>query len=498
MTSAALQSERISDQQPPRHDPAVPPRLRHRIVRAGGWAAAGFGLDKALAMVQLMVVARLLTPADFGLLAASAAVLLAVLTVTELGLESSLVTRPEVTEHDLAVAWTLSIGRACLLAAGLWLCADAIARLMRMPELALLVRVHACVLLIQGAKSPAVALHLKNLDLGRRTRLNLASRALEVFVTIMLAWRLRSVWALVYGQMVGFVFNSLLSYRVAPFVPRLLVDRQACARFLRFGAHVNVAHILAFGVLSGGEFVIGRMLGREALGFYLMAMVIPTMVGIRVPAVLWEVSLPVYASLQRDRRGIVRVFGMQFGIQTLVLLPVAGVLAFLAPDIVSIVAGAQWWAAAPLLQALAVFACCSALASTMGSLHYGMQRPEFPTKVWACQFLLYGTLIGPSIAAWGLMGAVWALNASYLMGLVLWMAGTWRLLGHDARSAFGPFIRAVTPVTAVASGIVLLQDGRLFALDTWLIALCLAAGAALYSMYVWRVEYPRLLRLWHA
>src|ERR1051326_4006418 len=69
----------------------APPRLRHRILQAGGWAGVGFVLDKVIAAIQLMVVARLLGPADFGVMAASATIVLAFMTISELGLESALI-----------------------------------------------------------------------------------------------------------------------------------------------------------------------------------------------------------------------------------------------------------------------------------------------------------------------------------------------------------------------------------------------------------------------
>src|ERR1043165_10151445 len=93
-----------------------PPRLRHRILQAGGWAGVGFVLDKVIAAIQLMVVARLLVPADFGVMAASATIVLAFMTISELGLESALIAKAKVDQDDLAVAWTVAIARGAAMA----------------------------------------------------------------------------------------------------------------------------------------------------------------------------------------------------------------------------------------------------------------------------------------------------------------------------------------------------------------------------------------------
>ena len=170
-------------------------------------------------------------PADFGLMAASAVVLLALLTLSEVGIEQSLVTRRDVNDTDLAVAWTLSISRALMLAVCLWIFADAIALFFRMPELASLLRVHSFALLIQGAQSPALAVLLRNLDLRGRVRLDLTRRVVEAVATISLAIWLRSPWALLWGQLIGFAVGCALSYVIAPFKPSLTLHRSSIACF---------------------------------------------------------------------------------------------------------------------------------------------------------------------------------------------------------------------------------------------------------------------------
>ncbi|MBU6435805.1 MAG: oligosaccharide flippase family protein, partial [Nitrospirae bacterium] len=157
----------------------APLRLRHRILQAGGWAGSGFVLDKVIAAIQLMVVARLLTPADFGVMAASATIVLAFMTISELGLESALIAKAEVDREDLAVAWTVAIVRGVVMAAFLWATADVIGRAMQMPQLASLLRVHAWVLVVQGLQSPAMALVLRNLDLRLRVTMDLVRRVIE-------------------------------------------------------------------------------------------------------------------------------------------------------------------------------------------------------------------------------------------------------------------------------------------------------------------------------
>src|ERR1041385_6469389 len=102
-----------------------------------------------------MLPSRLLVPADFGVMAASATIVLAFMTISELGLESALIAKTKVDREDLAVAWTVAIARGAVMAACLWAAAEMIGQAMQMPQLASLLRVHAWLLVLQGLQSPA-------------------------------------------------------------------------------------------------------------------------------------------------------------------------------------------------------------------------------------------------------------------------------------------------------------------------------------------------------
>ncbi len=469
--------------------------LRQRVLQAGGWVTAGFLLDKLIAAGQMMIVARLLTPADFGLMAASAAVLLAATTLAELGIEPALVARREIRPGDLRVAWTLALGRSVVLAAVLWVLAEPIAAFFRFPELVMLLRVHTLALLIQGAQSPAVALLLRNLDMGRRVRLDLVRRLVEAAATIALAWWLRSAWALLGGQLIGFAVSSVLSFHMAPFMPRLSLDRESLGYFARYGKHLNVTTIMIFCVTGAGEFVVGRMLGASALGIYQIALTIPVLISTRPVVVISQVSFPAYAILQRGQGGTGRAFALQFALMGLILVPVATGLALLAPDVVRLLFGAKWLEAAQPLRVLSLYAVCAGLSGVMGSLHYGMNRPEIQTRIWAVQFVVYAGGIVPLTAWYGVVGAAAALTLSFGLGFLLQAFYTLQLLGSEARVAFAALGRTTLPVIAIGVGLTVLAKLPAEPSGAWPVLAGLAAGTA-YVLYLWRIEYPRLVGLW--
>ncbi|MBU6480274.1 MAG: oligosaccharide flippase family protein [Nitrospirae bacterium] len=474
----------------------APLRLRHRILQAGGWAGSGFVLDKVIAAIQLMVVARLLTPADFGVMAASATIVLAFMTISELGLESALIAKAEVDREDLAVAWTVAIVRGVVMAAFLWATADVIGRAMQMPQLASLLRVHAWVLVVQGLQSPAMALVLRNLDLRLRVTMDLVRRVIEAGAIIALALWLRNVWALLLGQLVGMCVGSLLSFWVAPFRPHLSLYRPARDYFMRYGKHLNVTTLCIFGVMSGGELVIGRVLGQDSLGLYQIALSIPLLLGVRATVLIHQISMPTYALLQRDRSGAARVFELQMGLVGFIFIPLATGVAVSAPIIVPLAFGHQWLAIVDPLRVLCLYAVCAGYSSVMTALHYGANRPDLQMKSWIGQFLFYALAIVPLTMGFGLTGAAVALAASYIAGVLLHGIGTRDLFGTAVDAIFWSVGRACLLAGVLAGMIFLMSSAAATPPAFWVLAFACLGGLGLYGCYLWLVEVPRLKVLW--
>ncbi len=473
-----------------------PARLRHRIVQAGWWTGGGFLLDKVIAAVQLAILVRILTPADFGIMAASAAVLLAMLTISELGLESALIAKEQVHENDLTAAWMLSVARGVVMATGVWIMAGVISQAMRMPALESLLRVHAWALIIQGIQSPAMALMLKKLDMRRRVALDLVRRMIETGVTLTIAILFQTVWALVIGQLAGLTIASLLSFRIAPWNFCWSFDRSTLSYFVRYGKHLNLTTLCAFGVMTGGELVIGRLLGPNALGFYQVALAIPLLIGARATALIQQLSVPTYASLHRDQLALVRVFDLQMGLIGIIYIPLAVTIGALAPIMVPIVFGPQWTGISDSLQVLCIYAICAGYASVMASLHYGLGRPDLQVRSWVAQCVLYVMMIVPMTMALGVFGAAISLTASYMFGAVVQAVDTRRLLGASINETFVSLRR--TGLIGFVAGVLLWTGlGQNRAPMSWPPELVTMITAGVFGWYLWTIERPRLQTLWN-
>lgn len=471
-------------------------RIRHQVLQAGGWAVAGFLLEKGVGFLQLVVLTRILLPGDFGLMAASAAVLLAIQTFSELGLEPAVIAKPNVTDDDLRVAWTLAVLRGLLLAVGVYVFADVIASALHITALAPFLRVHALGVVIHSLHSPALFVLLKRLDLKRRVSFDLCRRVVEFSATVGLAWWWQNAWALVGGQLVSFAFGSLASYVVAPCPVRWSLHRPALRSLWCYGRYQNMTAWFLFTVMSGGDFVVGRFLGIDALGQYQLAMAIPTMIGIRAMSVISQISLPTYALLQRDHPAALRAMSLQMSLTGIVVVPAAIGVAIGAPWLVPALFGAAWTSAVDPLRVLCLFAAAAAFCSVMASFHCGANHPELQTKIWAWMCVCYVGVVVPLTLIWGLVGAAWALSGTFILGLFLHLRATSKLLGDDVKPAFEPVRWAGALGCLVAAGLGIGQAIPSLWVAQWAAGFCGLLGIGLYGWHLWTRESHRLRVLW--
>ena len=191
--------------------------LRARALRGTAFTFFGFGTQQFLRLLSNLVLTRLLFPEAFGLMALVMVVLTGLQMISDAGLNPSIVQSRRGDEPDfLNTAWSLQIGRGFLL----WLLTLALAlplaRFYDQPQLAALLPVAGFGMVIQGFQSMRLASANRHIALGRLTLMELGSQVIGIAVMVLLAWWLRSVWALVIGTLIGTAIKTVLSHRMLP------------------------------------------------------------------------------------------------------------------------------------------------------------------------------------------------------------------------------------------------------------------------------------------
>ena len=403
--------------------------LTLRALSGFKWAFATAGGQALLSLAIAMVLVRLLTPEDFGLLAIALVFLALADTAGRRGLGAALVQRHELTERHVATAFTLGLATTLPLAAALWVLAPALCRLIGEPEAAPVLRTLCLVTALAGPG--LVSEHL----LRRRLRFRALMAAAIVsqavgngLVAVGLALLDGGVWALACGVVARQAVFTLAVIAFEPVRPRLLAGRRETADLLRTGAGFSATAAFSFLANQGLNVVIAHMLGAAALGLFTRARALGV-VSVRLGPVLADVLLPAMARRQHQTARLRAVHRAGVEILSLAVLPASLMLAVCAPEIVAVVLGARWEGAVPALRIVALAGALPAL----GALHVSVIRAlgAVYRETWRRAVYFVVLMAGAWFASrWGLAGvaaataAAWVVLQGLLAHLALGLLGT--------------------------------------------------------------------------
>jgi len=243
-----------------------------RQVLFGGLWTLGLRLSsRALGFARTIVLARLLFPADFGLIAMAMLVVTGLDSITQTGIQQALIQKKNDIEKCLDTAWAVALARNLVLCLTLVLAAPLVAGFFETPRLTDIIRVVSLSVLLSGFANIGIVFFQKDLEFDKQFGFEWWASLAEFALTVLLAFLLRDVWALVWGGLAGNVLRVLLSYVLHPYRPAFRFDPASFRELMSFGKWVSGYTVLLFAAFQMDSILIGRLLGAEDLGFYQMA-----------------------------------------------------------------------------------------------------------------------------------------------------------------------------------------------------------------------------------
>jgi O-antigen/teichoic acid export membrane protein len=317
-----------------------------------------------LGAVAIIVLARLLTPEDFGIVAIASSILTVVQSCTELSLSSALIQRTDVTRSHIDTAWTMSLLRSlalCLLFAGL---AWPLSSLYSIPGLVPVLLISGLTGAVMGMQSPMIALVTKDMRFWPMAIFQLSQKFLSLGAAIVLALVLRSYWAIIAGNALGAIFASLLTYFLVPYRPRFsLAHVREIWSFSGWIFFKQLCETLNWRI---DQLIMGALVPKAQLGVYAMAdnlAVIPSRETIHP---IRHALFPGLANLNGDPDRLKKASLRAQATLAMVTAPLGIGLALVAEPAVKVALGEQWTAAIPFVQ-------ISALLYTFGTFSIGLQ-----------------------------------------------------------------------------------------------------------------------------
>lgn len=443
-----------------------------------------------------LVVVRLLTPTDYGIMGMATMFLGLIQLISEFGLGTALVQRRSLTDSQVSRIGGLAI----LIGIGLFgLCASlapAVAAFFDEPRVRAVVVILSAMFVVTGIRVLPASLLARDMAF-RRLALIEATEALTLTaVTLSLAIGGARYWALVFGGVVSKVVGTLLLSRARPHRIAWPRDLRSLREEIIFGWRVAVSKVAWYAYSNADFAIIGRVLGTAQLGLYTFGWTISSIPVDKVSGVLSRVTFPVLSAVQHDRVAVARYLALLTEGLTIVLMPASIGLALVAPDFVRVVLGERWVPAIVPLQALSLVVTLRCLMPIYPTALLALDDAKHNMWVGIVQLLVMPPAFYVGARLGGANGVAIAWLVAYpIIAIPLFPMYVMRRINMPLRR----MLLAIWPAASSTAGMVLvvllLQRSLSDATGAVRLAATVAAGAATYGAVMMQLHRTRLVAI---
>ena len=380
--------------------------LISRCLRGGSILAAGTVFERGFRFVINMILARLLAPDQFGLMALVMAAIAFFETLTEVGIRQSIVQNKKGdTVEFLNVAWWFSAVRGVALYVVGFLAAPWVAQFYGEPALVPLLRVAFLNMLFLGLTNPSLYVLEKRLQFGRYVWIMQGSATLGTVLCLLIAIMAPSVWALVAGVVTQGFLKCLGSFLFCPVHIELHLNRDSLNELFRFSRRMIGLPILTYLFLQADILLMGRMLDKDTVGLYFMALTLCSIPRILFSRIAGPMVLPVLAEAQDSneilRKRLLKMTRMLF----LFGLPMTTCLAVFSKELLTVVYGPDYARVSTAFGFLCYYILLYISGTLIASAYIATGRPDIHRWFTVSRVIFMIIIIYPAIIWLGPTGA---------------------------------------------------------------------------------------------
>jgi teichuronic acid exporter len=388
--------------------------LRARVMSGLFWVGGTRLIGQILTWAITIVVVRLLTPGDYGLLAMATVFMGFLSLIAEAGMGMALIQSAELDDDTLRRIFGVVILVNCALFGLQFVSAPVVAKFFDEERLVPILRVLATQFLLMIFAVIPGALLTRKLDFKRPSMVALAGSVIGSLTSLALALSGEGVWALVWSSIVSLMVTTIAINFIEPFLRRPAFSLQGTRRLIVVGGQVTAARALYFVYSQADVFVGGRIFGKELLGFYSISLHLASLPVQKISSIINQIAFPAFAEAQRHPAAI--PWHMLKGIRLLSFLsfPVLWGISSIAPEIVGVLLGVKWESATVPLQILPLVMPVTILSPFMNTAFQGIGKTDVVLRNagTASVILPIAFFVG---AHWGLLG----MSLAWLIGFPL-------------------------------------------------------------------------------
>ncbi|MHB8491288.1 MAG: lipopolysaccharide biosynthesis protein [Solirubrobacteraceae bacterium] len=452
-----------------------------RTLRGMAWAYGAYVGGKGLTLVSTAILARLLLPREFGVVALALTLTLFLEALKDLGLSQALIVSTDEEEQVRAqtvFSWSVVFGVVLTaLTAAIGVPA---AHFFHQPELEGIVPLIGLGFTFNALGTTHYALARRRLNYRARTVCEITEAAVRGILSISLALAGFGAWSLALGYVVSVAASTVAAWIMIDFRPRLALGRTHLRDLLSFGGVLTLVDLGAVIFYNADYLFIGRVLGAASLGLYTLGFRLPELAVLNIAHVAGDVLFPSYSALRQGR--LREGFLTATKYLTMLLAPVAVGIAVLAHPLVLVVFGSHWTRSVPVTRAITLYAFFAALAIPPGTVLKVTRRARlmvlFSLPVLAAMIVLLALFTSEGIVTVALMTTALEMTIAPMQYAVVS-----RQLNVTARELLGSFAAPAVACAVMAAGlgvVLLVVPGALGELLAGI-----AVGATIYLSLLW-------------
>lgn len=456
--------------------------LSQKVSRGALWITVGTICSRGLGLISSIILARLLLPSDYGIMAIAMATIGIAENLTQTGFGSALIQKQKRPEEFLNTAWTFELVKYLFLFLILFILAPIFAHFFNEPAASAVLRVISFGLIFRGLKNIGVVYFRKKLDFKKQFIFITVPLIIYVVVVIPLAFILKNVWALVWASIVREIVVCIISYIMHHYRPRLDFGIKKAKELFNFGKWILGNSLIVMIRKQGITMFVGKLLGIPVLGFYNRAEAFSVMLFQQMTGVVWQVGYPAYSQLQVDSIRLKRAYLLTLQLLTFIGLPMAGGLFVLSRDFTHLFLTDKWISIVPVIQVLCLSAMIGFITTPAGIMFQAVGKPSIGTKISAAGVIILAITIYPLSLKWGITGTAVSILLSILITLPVYCYMAIKIIKCSVWEFIKPAFVALINTGLMVIGIFVIKNYLFVQIGFVQFFSLIFAGATIYFM----------------
>ena len=451
------------------------------IAKGAAWVIFCRALTRGISVISIVILARLLSPEDFGIMALAMAMIAVMELAGNFSFDVTLIQKQDAADEHYNTVWTLGLIFQTAIALLLVASAFPLAAAFDEPQLAYALIALSSVPLLAGLQNIRIVDFRKHMLFHKDFAYMFTKRLVGFAVTIPLAFYLKSYWALVVGTIAGHLSGTILSYVLLPYLPRFSFKH--CKELFSFSGWLFVNNILLFFRYQASDIIVGKVAGTASLGIFEVSNQVGNLATNELIAPINRAVLPGLSKVNDNPQELSANFLRIVGVIALIAVPAGVGISAVAEPLVHAGLGEKWLAAIPVITILGMASAVACLETYVDTACLAVGRPDIVTKLYAVYVPVLLTLTTIFTQQWGVVGAAYGWLTAALLNLPLFYTVMLRAIKVPIRAFV---FRVWRPAVACMIMFLSVRWG-LSAIPT--LAISVAGGFAVYVTSVMSLWY---------